>query len=174
MGYDFHIQRIPDGGWDIWYEKMTPPELTRELSVAESSRDQERIRAVESRIQVSLESSKQRHGLVISLQEWREAVEATPRLRLSTSDTVIVNEKTGAKLSIKAQPDDVAFLDDDGQWYNTILFRPSSAVFSSNCWRPDDSLAAAVCQLARRLRANIVGDDGEEYPLEPGARQFKR
>ena len=178
MSYDLHIRRVPPEGWEQWhenFERNLPASLREERAAAEAAADWEPLHQVKERIRLLSKEAERVQGLSISSAEWRAAVEATPGVRIALpSDCVIINPRTGDKITIKAGPDSVAVQDKDGQWHGAILFHHGYGSFRGHAWEEDHPVGQAVCRLAILVSARIRGDDGEEYPLYPGSRPTKR
>jgi hypothetical protein len=165
MGYDLHIERQPPGGWKKWNAEHTPVALQQKLSATE---DDELQFKISEQIRATLAREKAAVGLLITTAEWIKAVQETPGIRLATKDANL-KTSTGDVLSFKHRPEDVEVLAQDGDWRMAILFRRGTATFSGRAWEPGHPVAIAACRLAKATHAKIVGDEGEEYPLLPGA-----
>lgn len=170
MGYDLHIERQPPGGWEKWNAEHTPVALEQKLSAAE---DDELQFKISEQIRSTLEREKGAVGLLITKTEWIKAVKGTPGIRLAAKDAKL-KTSSGDVLTFKHRPEDVEVLDPDGSWRMAILFSRGKATFSGRAWEPGHPVALAACRLAQATRAQIVGDEGELYPLMPGARGSKK
>lgn len=73
-------------------------------------------------------------------------------------------------LSFKHRPEDVEVHTETGEWRVAITFRRGTATFSGRAWEPEHPVAIAACRLAQATHAQIVGDEGEKYPLQPGSK----
>lgn len=166
MGYDLHIERQPPGGWEKWAEVHTPPALKQKL---EKTTDSEQRLDIREQIRSIVEREKAAVGLLITKTEWVQAVKETPGIRLATKDAEL-KTRTGDVLTFKHRPEDVEVRDQNGEWRTAIMFSRGRATFSGRAWEPGHPVAIAACRLAKATHAQIVGDEGERYPLLPGAR----
>ncbi len=79
-------------------------------------------------------------------------------------------ERGHGVLSFKHRPEDVEVHTETGEWRVAITFRRGTATFSGRAWEPEHPVAIAACRLAQATHAQIVGDEGEKYPLQPGSK----
>lgn len=170
MGYDFHIERRPAGGWEKWEAEHTPPALQKMLAKAGSN--DELYFEISEQIRSALDKEKAAVGLLITSTEWVKAVRTIPGIRLATKDTHL-KTPSGNVLSFKHGPEDVEVQTKDGEWHLAIMFRRGTAKFSGRAWEPEHPVGVAACRLAQATHSQIVGDEGETYPLLPGARGSK-
>jgi hypothetical protein len=169
MGYDFHIERRPPEGWDAWIEAHTPAKLERQIEAAEKAGKDDLAFDLNEKLQAQLEKEKLALGLSISERDWRTAVGKTTGARMATKRPEYKNPRTGDVISLKFNPNDVEVCDKDGQWHTSILFRRGAGTFSGRAWEPGHPVGLVACQLAQHLKAMVVGDEGEVYPLTPGS-----
>jgi len=170
MGYDFHIARQPEEGWEDWRLANSPADLLQRLSNAEAEGDDDLVFQLQEQVENLLWLKKQAAGLLISEQEWIAAVESTPGARIAMKNPSWTNPKTGEVLSVINSENNVEVADQSGNWRMGIRFMQGRISFSGRAWEPADPIAIVACQLAARLGARIIGDEGESYPLVPGSR----
>jgi hypothetical protein len=90
-------------------------------------------------------------GGAIGIDEWRNALRTTLRIRPNESVSVGRNPKTGSEIRVPANPD-VAEVNDRGVWVSLIslsdgcgyLYAPPSGAHSADVMRAVFSLAAAL------------------------------
>lgn len=119
-----------------------------------------------------------RGGGRISEAEWRAALEATPGVRISGGAPMVgTNPATGEEIRVKSNPLDGEFQFPRGrewggmagQWVPIFRFRERTGRVSFEAAfdpeDPRDPVRKAVSELAKRLGAEMVGDEGETYPI---------
>ncbi|MDQ8183921.1 hypothetical protein [Pelagicoccus sp. SDUM812005] len=110
----------------------------------------------------------------ITDSEWESAIESIPTLRLATSDVIGQNPNDGLSITIKKKDLDVELLYETKgflgsgkkkEWIYTFSFDGGTATFSPpvDVESKEDPVMIAARQLATKLEAKIVGDEGEEY-----------
>jgi|GEM_PF-1074229 len=110
----------------------------------------------------------------ITDSEWESAIESIPTLRLATSDVVGQNPNDGLTITIKKNDLDVElFYESKGflgfgkkkEWIYTFTFDEGTATFTPpiDIENKEDPVMVAARQLATKLKAKMVGDEGEEY-----------
>ena len=110
----------------------------------------------------------------IELDEWIEAVGSTPLIRIiTTDDGAAVNPKTKEKIKISMGDGGAEVFDEEAdQWFHAITWHGNKASFASRgvsfgLSGHYDPIWESIKLLARKLNASIVGEEGEEFPLEP-------
>ena len=100
----------------------------------------------------------------LTLAEWTAAVDQTTEVRLDTRGCSATNPKTGEVVSIAGSDGD-AEVSIEGTWYPCFHWSDGSVSFraSSDFHEPYTPLRRIAQELARRLKAKVVGDEGEEY-----------
>ena len=112
--------------------------------------------------------SPEGHLLPIAYHEWVEAVEEAPGVRLRQGGFSRRDPRSGASLKMDSRSGDAEVYDPQReQWDSMLLWTASGRA----CLHPspsfneeDDPLRQVVRELAKRLQAKVVGDQGEEYP----------
>jgi hypothetical protein len=102
-----------------------------------------------------------------TLDEWKQAVESFPALRLDASPVSATNPATDEVVTVDGRDGDVALLL-DGDWVRVFRFfedRASSKATPVAAGELQDPVLATAFALAGMLGANIFGDEGEEYKL---------
>jgi hypothetical protein len=118
-----------------------------------------------------------RPGDAISLNEWTLAIDATENMRIAPTDMhAAANPQTGERIGILKRVGDVEIFDaDSGEWHVAILWREKhgegyfNAAIVSNATGGDpqgDPLWAVIVALAKRLGAQISGEEGELYDFD--------
>lgn len=101
----------------------------------------------------------------ISVEEWRNAVEATEELKFDESDFVATNPLSGEEIRIPGSPENAAlWFAEFGEWIKIFFFRRGRIVINLTDWDdPKSPVRDKSFELARKLNAGIVGDGGEIY-----------
>lgn len=101
----------------------------------------------------------------IPIHEWLVAVQATPGLRLTDAQAQAVNPTTGARIVVPSAVGSVQVLTDSGEWSWAFRFSDDRATFKAteSIESPSDPTHVAASLLAKKLGAQIVGDEGESY-----------
>ena len=103
---------------------------------------------------------------IVRTKDWTEA--ATTPITKQDVDALIA-----ADLELTWSATDYVDMADDGVTtrYYMIIWRDAPCFWwyrdQIQCSGPDDAKQAKLVQMARSLKAYVVGDDGEIYPLEP-------
>src|SRR5438309_2657802 len=101
----------------------------------------------------------------LTLQEWQSAVQTTEGVRLNPSGSSATNPRTGEVISIGGGEGD-SQLRVEGEWLSCFRWRPSGSVVfkaGNRFTDPSSPVRQAARELARKLGAKGVGDEGEEY-----------
>ena len=99
----------------------------------------------------------------ISQDDWKKAVVSTEGVRLHASEYSAANPKTGVVVSIPGT-EESAEICIDGTWYPGFHWFEGSISFkASTIADPESVLGRIARELASKLNARLVGDDGEEY-----------
>lgn len=166
MGYDFSIQRHSNDEED----SLLPGELRARLDKFIAGMEQDDGSELDIADWQLVKQEAREYllnmGARISMAEWIEAIDQTEGLRLSPDDHVAHNPRTGEKLTVKRRDGDVDFLDGKGSWDWGIRYFEGCGTLRGRDWVGTDPLVRAVCRLARRLKARVFGEEGEEYPLQ--------
>jgi hypothetical protein len=102
----------------------------------------------------------------ISLGEWQSYIQSDPELRPEPCDTatnpttdqvITVPNKGFAVWTAHPEGDQVWF----GYWRGCITAK-----------NPDKAILEKMSQIAARLNARVIGDEGEEYPAAAGTSPF--
>jgi hypothetical protein len=103
----------------------------------------------------------------IALAEWRAVVERTAGVRMADGDFEAVNPKTAEVIRIQNVDGDVeVFFPADGTWRRLFRWSRSGRI---SFRAPDDfdgpasAIRCLACELARGLKASLIGDEGEIY-----------
>lgn len=101
----------------------------------------------------------------ISLDEWLQAVTTVPRLRLTNAPAEASNPLTGETVSVPSPKGTVEVLSEEDEWFIAFRFARNQISFKAtrNIESPFDPVHIAASALAEKLRAKIVGDEGELY-----------
>lgn len=101
----------------------------------------------------------------ISPEEWLNAVAENDGLKIDESDSVAINPLTGDEIRVPGLPATAAlWFSDTGEWKKIFQFRRGKVSFSAADWDdPRSPLQKTAFELARKLNARIVGDEGEIY-----------
>jgi hypothetical protein len=100
----------------------------------------------------------------LTLTEWESAVGAIKDARLSTSDVQMKNTKTGAVISFSCAEGD-AEIGIGSEWFPCFSWRESGEIIfraPDDFDEPDGPVRSIARKLAERLRARLVGEEGEE------------
>jgi hypothetical protein len=103
--------------------------------------------------------------LPITLEEWLEAVEATPGIRLADGPLQLRNPMTGEIITVQNAGGDVEVYFQD-EWVRVFFWTPAGlASFraTAETEHPDSEIRRAARALAKKLDADVVGDEGETY-----------
>jgi hypothetical protein len=101
----------------------------------------------------------------LSLSEWKAAVDATENVRLDRTDASVKNPKTGDVISI-AGVDGDAHVNVGGSWHPCFRWHSVGSVAfrdPAGFTELEDPILRIAKELALRLNARLVGDEGEEY-----------
>ena len=105
--------------------------------------------------------------VAIATEEWIDAVASTDGVRLMQGDADIANPKTGEIITVKTDNGDAElFYEADNAWRPTFRwsergranFKPA-ADFDN----PDSRQRRIAIELARKLEASLIGDEGQLY-----------
>ena len=111
----------------------------------------------------------------ISLEEWREAISSIEGVKIDNSDFEVVNPKTGEVISMgTSKGGDVAILFEskgflgfgkNQTWEKCISFENGKGSFNAkgDIESSSNLLHRAAAEIAAKLAAKIIGDEGEEY-----------
>jgi hypothetical protein len=100
----------------------------------------------------------------ISIEEWRAAVEKTEGVRLAKGPLTAVNPVTGEPVSIGNSGGDAeVFLPDANEWFRVFRWSPRGVHFAARSSFADMPFCGIVLELAHRLGASVIGDEGEKY-----------
>lgn len=110
----------------------------------------------------------------IELSDWIEAVTSTKGARLNSSGVTAVNPDTGEEIMITGNEGDVEVLFNTGgflgfgkssSWEVCINFVEGKASFNAteNIESAGNPVRIVASVLAKKLSAQIVGDEGETY-----------
>ncbi|HCE3715988.1 hypothetical protein [Vibrio parahaemolyticus] len=111
---------------------------------------------------------------VIALEEWVTAIDSIDGLRIASGNSEILNSSTGEEIAIQGNPGDVSIryvtkgflgLGERVSWEKAIYFNSGRAQFKfvEGIEQPHHPVHIAVVQIAKKLGASIVGDEGEVY-----------
>jgi len=111
---------------------------------------------------------ERKSGDEISFQEWKDAVEKHPLVRLSQETTQsVVNQETGQQIGTKTTPGDAEiWIEETETWTYALRWRQGRiSINAPRDFDDENSFARRLLrELAAELRASIYGDEGEEYP----------
>ena len=101
----------------------------------------------------------------ITIKEWLKAVETTEGVRLDASDFVTINPLSGKEIRIPGSPETAAlWFSEFEEWIKVFRFRNGRISFKANDWGNQKSpLRDKAFELAQKLNAEIIGDEGEKY-----------
>ena len=101
----------------------------------------------------------------ITIDEVLAVVETAGDLRIEESDIVSINPATEAEIRILGAKTDIAlWFSEVEEWIKVFYFRRNRIVFKANDWdSPKSPVRDKAYELARKLNAEIVGDNGEKY-----------
>jgi hypothetical protein len=111
----------------------------------------------------------------ITLDEWLSAAATIQGIRPRSSDYIAVNPSTGEKINIQRSDGDLevirmtkrwgGLLGKREAWEPAFFFSNGRASFpaSPELDNIEEPVRVAATELAKVLRAKIIGDDGEEY-----------
>ena len=100
----------------------------------------------------------------ISLEKWRQAVEATAGVQEDAGAASATNPATGEVISIPGREGDVA-VQMDGKWVKAFHWEGNRATVycRGSLERADHPVLMAAARLAAALFARIIGEEGEPY-----------
>lgn len=105
--------------------------------------------------------------LPITLDEWLEAVEATPGIRLADGPLQLRNPQTSEIITVENAGGDVdVYLEGENTWVRVFFWTPigrASFRATKETEHPDSEIRRAARALAKKLDADIVGDEDETY-----------
>jgi hypothetical protein len=103
----------------------------------------------------------------ITQAEWEQAVSKHSNLKLADAVKEFTNPKTGEKIKFAAKPNeiDTQVIDSKGAVFATIRYANGRASFPAvgDTNLVNNPLRVAVASLAKQLKAQVVGDEGEVY-----------
>ncbi len=102
----------------------------------------------------------------ITVDEWLSAVETIDDLRIDESDTVGINPATGAEIRIpgRTKKEVAIWFPKSKEWIKVFFFWEGRILLKPNDWdNPKSPLRVKAFELARKLNAEIIGDNGEKY-----------
>ena len=101
----------------------------------------------------------------IKVDEWLAAVETIDGVKIDGSDSVVTNPHTGKEVRIPGSPETAAlWFSEFGEWIKVFYFRRGRIIFNANNWdNPKSPVREKAFELARKLNAEIIGDNGEKY-----------
>ena len=110
----------------------------------------------------------------ISLEEWTSAINRIDTARIGSGSATAINPATGESISVSENSGDVEVLFSSGgifgigtkkEWRHCLTFHNGRASFnaSDDIESPKNQLHIVVVEIAKRLSARIVGDEGEVY-----------
>lgn len=102
----------------------------------------------------------------ITIDEWLKVVETVSDLRIDDSDTIGINPATGEKIRISnpVKKNAALWFPKLEEWIKVFFFLKGRILIKPNDWDNSDSpLRDKSFELARKLNAKIVGDNGEIY-----------
>jgi hypothetical protein len=101
----------------------------------------------------------------ITLEEWKLVASSTQDVRLDSGGASITNPQTGEVISIEGIEGD-AQINVEGTWYPCFRWRPTGSVLfkaPAEFHDPESRIRRLACELAVKLDARVLGDEGEEY-----------
>ena len=105
--------------------------------------------------------------LPIALKEWQNAVGATDGVRMAQGDSHVVNPRTGEIVTSPNSGGDAEMLfAANGEWVRVFHWHPPGrASFRATAAFDDENsdISRIARELAARLSAVLIGDDGEIY-----------
>lgn len=121
------------------------------------------------------------HNSLVGDSAWIDAVADTPGVRISGSDNqATLNPKTAEKLAVSGSSLDAEiYFPDEGTWQRALFWRNGHIAINArfDFGNPEDPAWCVVSALAKRLRAILRGEEGEEYDSASGEvsrRPFKQ
>jgi len=102
----------------------------------------------------------------ISLAEWTAAIEAAEGMRLATKDATATNPMTGERIVMPRMDGDVeVYLPEVDEWIHCLRYSPRRISFRppDDFDDPSSAFRRATAELASKLKARVVGDEGEIY-----------
>jgi hypothetical protein len=101
----------------------------------------------------------------ITAEEWMKVIETTDDLKIDGSDWVAINPATKTEIRIPRSPETVAlWFPDLEEWIKIFHFRRGLVSFKATDWNnPKSPVREKAFELAQKLNAEIVGDEGEAY-----------
>ena len=169
MGYNLHITRQPNEGWRAWTSANAPADFAQRIAEAERDGDYDTVFDLEKELELLLAPKKISDRLVIGEEEWVAAVESIPGIRIAHRNPSFTNPRTGDVITIRNSEKSVEVLDASGNWHMGIHFSKGRVTLSGVAWEAGNPIGEAASQLAAKLDAKIIGDEGEHYPLVPGS-----
>lgn len=108
---------------------------------------------------------KRPNGTPIGLEEWSAVVAATAGLRLMTQGASIRNPRTRETIHFPHNPGDVeVFVEEEGEWVPGLQYGGNRISFRApKDFKSDTPFRRLIFDLAARLGAQVVGDEGEVY-----------
>lgn len=101
----------------------------------------------------------------ITIEEWLNAVKEIDGVKIDESDSVGINPKTKEVIKISGSAETASlWFPNLEQWIKVFRFRRGKTSFKAIDW--DDlslPLRSKAFELARKLNAEILGDNGEKY-----------
>ncbi len=101
----------------------------------------------------------------ITADEWLNVVETTDDVKIDASDDVAITPLTGKEIRIPGSPETAAvWFSDSEEWFKIFRFRRGRILFNAKAWdNPNLPVREKAFELARKLNAEIIGDEGEKY-----------
>jgi len=101
----------------------------------------------------------------ITADEWLNVTETTDGVKIDESYDVAINPITGKEIRILSLPETAAvWFSDSEEWIKVFRFRRGRISFKAHVWdNPKLPVRETAFALARKLNAEIIGDEGEKY-----------
>jgi len=101
----------------------------------------------------------------IGLEEWKEAVDSTKNVRINEEDYVAVDPRTGSELRVcAAEGDAEVYFSTESEWIRILRFNHRISFKPTENWNePEDELSKVIFILAEKLKAQVIGNEGEVY-----------
>lgn len=101
----------------------------------------------------------------ISIEEWLQTVATVPELRIANTPATASNPLTDATILVPATLGAVEVLTIQGDWVPAFQFVRDQISFKAtdSIESAADSVHVAASTLAKKLGAQIIGDEGEAY-----------
>jgi hypothetical protein len=101
----------------------------------------------------------------IDLGDWSDAINSIDGARINSSGAMATNPVTGEVISIAGNPGDAEILF-GSNWEPCLRFYGGRASFraTEDMELLDNPVRMVASKLAKKLLAEIVGDEGEVYP----------